>query len=205
MIVEEGEQVGFSAPDPRAVQRVTDPTLVGCTCLEPAEHRCCAGTRAAQLEAVEQAQQRGLRGRVATRGPQDPRDLRCGALGVLPLERGSQLQHPGVNPGPGLAGRGGQGLEAAGPVAAQPPVQGVTRIAVLPAERAGMGLGGDRADDPAPRLARQTPIQGGADHLVAEQRHLLRPCPAPDVVLVVCAHHENPCSSRETPAPGPAG
>jgi len=65
MIVEEGEQVGFAATDPRAVQRVTDPTLVRRLGLEPAEHRHAAtavGVRAHQLPAVEQAQQGGLRG-----------------------------------------------------------------------------------------------------------------------------------------------
>ena len=64
MIVEEGEQVGLAATDPRAVQRVTDPAFVRRRGLEPAEHhRLVAGGRARQVAAVEQAQQRRLRRR----------------------------------------------------------------------------------------------------------------------------------------------
>ena len=62
MIVEEREQIGFAAADPRAVQRIPDPPLVRRLGLEPAEHHTAAGGWAHQLAAVEQAQQRRLRG-----------------------------------------------------------------------------------------------------------------------------------------------
>ncbi len=71
---------------------------------------------------------------------------------------------------------------------------------MLPAERAGMGAGGDRPHDPPARLPRQARIQRRTDQLVAEQRHLLRPLPTGDVVLLGCAHHEHRESAREGPA-----
>src|SRR5680860_985211 len=50
MIVQESEQVGFAAADPWAVQCVTDPPLVRCLRLEPAEHdRLDAGGRKTYL------------------------------------------------------------------------------------------------------------------------------------------------------------
>ena len=117
VIVEEREQVGLAAADARPVQRVADPPLVRCVGFEPAEDHRAADGGAHQLAVVEQPQQRGFRGRVARGCAQDPGDLRGGALRVLPLERDRQLQHPGVDPGTGLADRGHQRVEAAGPVA----------------------------------------------------------------------------------------
>jgi hypothetical protein len=91
MIVQEREEISFSAADLGAVQRIPDPALVGCLGLEPAEHHGDAGGGTHQLAAVKQPQQRGLRRGVATRGPQDPGDLRGGAVGVLPLQCHRQL------------------------------------------------------------------------------------------------------------------
>ena len=71
---------------------------------------------------------------------------------------------------------------------------------MLPTERSRMGAGRDRPHDPAAGFGRQPRIQRRADQLVAEQRHLLRPLPAPDVVLLGCARHENLNSARESPA-----
>jgi hypothetical protein len=50
-----------------------------------------------------------------------------------------------------------QGVETTGPVSAGPPVQRVAGLGVLPAERAGIGMGavGDRPHDHAARLGRQ--------------------------------------------------
>jgi hypothetical protein len=204
MIVQEREQVRFSATDSRPVQRITHPPLVRCRSLEPAEHHPGASGGAHQLAAVKQPQQRGLRGRIATGGPQDPGDLRGGAVWVLPLERHRQLQHPGVDAGAGLADRRGQGIETAGAVSTNPAIQAVTGVTVLPTERALMDARGDRPHHPAPRLGRQASLQRGTNQLIAEQRHLLRPRPACHAVLLVPAHHENLNSPREYPAQ-PAG
>jgi hypothetical protein len=74
---------------------------------------------------------------------------------------------------------------------------------MLPAERALMGAGCDRAHDPAAGLGRQDRIQGRADQLVAEQRHLLRPATTRHVVLFRCAHYETPLQQGKA-QPGPA-
>ena len=56
MVVEEGEQVGFAVSDPRPVQGVADPQLVGVSGFEPAEHRrLFIEVRADQLAAAEMA------------------------------------------------------------------------------------------------------------------------------------------------------
>lgn len=68
---------------------------------------------------------------------------------------------------------------------------------MLPAERAGMDLGGDRPHDPPARLGRQAWVQRRTDQLVAEQRHLLRPLTTLDVVLLGSAHHGYLDSARE--------
>jgi len=204
MIVQEREQVGLAATNPWAVQRVADPPLVGGVGLEPAVHHCLAGGWADQLAAVEQPQQRRLRGRVAGGGAQDPGHLGGGPRRVLPLQRDRQLQHAGVDPGAGLADRGHQRVEPAGPIAADPPVQAVAGVGVLPAERAGVGAGGDGPHDPPPRLGRQLRVQRRTDHLVAEQRHLLGPLSTLDVVLFGCAHRCN-TSIREGTSPAGTG
>jgi hypothetical protein len=62
MIVKEREQIGLAATDPRAVQRVPDPPLVGHVGLEPAErHTGLPDGWTHQVAAVEQPQQRRLR------------------------------------------------------------------------------------------------------------------------------------------------
>ena len=54
MVVEEGEQIGFPAPDPRAVQSIPSPAVIGILGLEPAEHhRGLPGGRADQLAPAE--------------------------------------------------------------------------------------------------------------------------------------------------------
>ena len=70
MIIEEGEQIGFPPADPRAVQSVPGPAVVGIFGLEPAEHlRGLPGGRADQLTPAEQPQQGRFRGRPPGRGP----------------------------------------------------------------------------------------------------------------------------------------
>ena len=191
VIVEEGEQVGLAAPDAGAVQRVTDPAFVRCRGFEPAEHaRLVAGGRAHQIAAVEQPQQRRFRRRPAPRGAQDPHDLRGGTVGVLLLERRRQFQHGGVDAAAGLAGRRRERVEPTGAVAADPTVQRVAGVAVLPAERPGVGARGDRPHHPPAGLGRQVRVQRGADQLVAEQRHLLRPRPPRRVVVLLVPGHK---------------
>ena len=64
VVVNEGEQEGFAVSDPRPVQGIPAPELVGFGGLEPAEHRRgLAGGRSHQLQPVEMAQQGRLRGR----------------------------------------------------------------------------------------------------------------------------------------------
>ena len=124
MVVKKAEEVGFAVPDPRAVQCVADPQLVGVGGLEPAEHRRGrAGGRAHQIEPVEMAQQGRLRGCPPGSGAQDAGHLRGGAGGVFPLERGGQLQHLRVSAGPQLPRSRYQRLEPAAAVAADPAVQ----------------------------------------------------------------------------------
>ena len=84
-------------------------------------------------------QQGRFRRRPPRRGPQDPHHLGGGPGRVLPLQRRGQLEHLRVDPGAGLPDRRGQRVEPAGPVTADPPVQGVPRIPDLTAERAVVG------------------------------------------------------------------
>ena len=204
MVVQEREEVGLATAQAWTVQRVADPAFIRRGGFEAAEHgRFVAGGRAHQLAAVEQAQQRRFRGRPPGRGAQDPHDLRGGALRVLPLQRDRKLEHGGVDAATGLAGRRRERVEPADAVAADPPVQRVAGVAALPAERAGMRAGRGRPHHPAAGLGRQARIQGRADQLVAEQRHLLRPRPPGHVVVLVCGH-QNLDSHQGTPTPGPA-
>ena len=125
--------------------------------------RACPRRRAHQVAAVEQPQQRRFRGRPPARGPQDPGHLRRGAVRVLPLERDRQLEHLRVDPGAGLACGRDERVEPAGPVAADPPVQGVPGVAqCCPPNGPAWMRGGDRPHHPAAGLRRQprSPAQG---------------------------------------------
>jgi hypothetical protein len=144
-----------------------------------------AATKAQHLDS-ERADKTGLLGGgYEFGGAQDPRDLRGGALGILPLQRDRKLKHGGVDAAPGLAGRRRERLEPADAVTADPAVQRVAGVAAPPAERASMGAGGDRPHHPAAGLGRQARIQGRADQLVGEQRHLLCPGTPGRVVVLV--------------------
>ena len=73
MIIEEGEQIGLPPADPRAVQSIPSPAVIGIGGLEPAEHLAgVPGGWAHQVHPVEQPQQGRFRGRPPGRGPQDP-------------------------------------------------------------------------------------------------------------------------------------
>jgi hypothetical protein len=121
-VIDEAEQDGLAPGDDRAVQRIPGPQLVGPVGFEPAEHRRAGLEGAVKLQAHEVALQGALRRRPARLGPQDPCDLRGGALGVLPLERRGHLKHLGRGPR-GHPCRGGhQGFEPAGAPPAHPPV-----------------------------------------------------------------------------------
>ena len=170
MVVEEREQIRFAATDPRAVQRIPGPAVVGVFGFEPPEHRRgVPGGRADQLQAMKEPQQRRFRRRPPRAGPQNALHLRGGPRRVLPLERGRQLQRRGIGTRRARPRRGNQLGEPAGPVAADPPIQGVARIPHRSPERIDVLTGGDLADQPATGLRRQPGIQCRADQLIPEQ------------------------------------
>jgi len=177
MVIQKREEVRLPAGHPRPVQRVTDPPFIAVGSLEPAEHRRPGAAGHHQVQPVEVPQQRRFRRRPAGRGPQDPGDLGDRTVRVLPLERFGQLEHLGVDPGARLPGRRRQGLEATGPVPADPPIQRFPGVPHPAAERAVMGAPGDLPDHRPALLGRQARLKCRADQLVPEQRDLLRPFP----------------------------
>lgn len=199
VIVEEGEQVSLAVPDPRAVQGVANPQVVGINGFEPAEHLAdLTSGRAHQLTAVEVAQQGRLRRRPPGSGAQDPGHLRGGAGRVLPFQRGGQLQHLHIGAGGQPPRFGHQRLEPTGPVAADPTIQGGPRDLHLGAERIDMAAPGDLADHPAALPGRQTGIQRRADQLIAEQPDRLGPL----LTLVFLQRHRGVLLARR-PCPKP--
>ena len=106
MVVEEREQVRLAAADARAVQRVAGPQLVRA-------RRPRTGRTPPAAAPAGAGRSSSSRGEVALQGPlrraptrwarRIRRDLRGGAVRVLPLERRRQLQHLGRGPRRALA------------------------------------------------------------------------------------------------------
>ena len=160
--------------------------------LEPAEHlRAARAGRAgfpAQLQPLEVALQRAVRGRPPRGGPQDPPDLRGGPLRVLPLERRRQLQHLGRGAGMHDRGLRHQRVEPAGPVPARPPVDGVPRQADLLPERPGVLDRGKLTRPPAPLAGAERRVDHVLDQLVPEQPDPAGPL-SPPLLLVIGFGH----------------
>ncbi len=190
VVVDEREQVGLPAADPRPVQGVPGPQLVWPLGLEPAEHRRRLDRSAGDLQAraVEVPQQRGLRGGPPGLGPQDPRDLRDRPAWTFPLQRHGQFQDGGV--GAGIRGPPGrdQRVEPAAAPPADPPIQMVTGVTHRPAHRVDVLLRGQRPDHPATLPRRQARISSITDQPVTE--HPYRPgLLPPDVLLILGRVH----------------
>lgn len=173
VVVHKREQVRFPAPDPRSVQPVADPDLVRAGRFEPPGRR--GRGAGGDVQGAEVAQQRRF-GRGVTEGfGHDPPDLGRGAVRALPLQRLRQRQ------GLGRRHRTGGPLTRFEPVepvpvpGADPPVQGLPRVAHGPPVRAGV-LGGGQGADHRPALAAgQGLVRGAADQLVTKQGGLFRP------------------------------
>src|SRR5664279_480253 len=185
----------FRPPTRLAVQRVPGPQLVRIARLEPAEHRIAGGAavRARQLQAVEQPQQRRLRGRPPLRRHQDPLHLRGRAGRVLPFQRRRDLHDVGVGPQRGLPGRGHQRRETTLPPRPYPPIHRVPGIAHPVTERIAVPTLRDPADHHTPRPGRELIIDRRADQLEPEQPDRLRLL-QPDPVLPIAAAITHPTS-----------
>ena len=197
VIIDEAEQVGLAAADDRAVQRVAGPQLVGPGGLEPAEDLLLPriSRRGVQLQAAEQPLQGAVRRRPARGGPQDPLDLRGGALGVLPFQRRRQVQHLGRGARANLPRGRDQRLEPAGQVIPLPPVDRLIRHPDFGAVRSGMRHGGKLPHPPAPLRGRQVRADDVLDQRVPEQRDLPRPLQPPPLIRFLCSCHLRPFSA----------
>ena len=124
VVVDEGEQVGLPAADPRAVECVSCPDFVGLARFEPAEDRRLGrGPQRGQPGADEHPLQGPLVRRPPVLGLQDPLDLRRGPVRVLLLQRGRQLQDLRRGPRLGLPRDRDQRVEPALAPVLDPPVQ----------------------------------------------------------------------------------
>ena len=178
----------FAATEPRSVQRIANPELVGPVGLEPAEHhRHSVAGRPNEIESVEASAAAASIPTVPTRrGAQDPLDLRDRASRVLPFQGRGYVQHADIDSAVGLSHRRHQFLEPPRAPPADPAIKGV----------AGLGDPGCRMDRyrcgtrflarSSSRFRHQLLRRGRADQLIPEQRDTGDGVEHPKRVVVHC-------------------
>ena len=121
VVVDEREQIGLAAVDVHAVQRISDPQLIGPVGLEPAEHRRRPRRGGGgEPEPGEMPLQGAFVGCPAELSAQDPPDRGGGAVRILPAQRHRHFEHlrRGARRHPPRAGQ--QRVEPAGPPVPDP-------------------------------------------------------------------------------------
>ena len=173
VVIDEREQVGLLSPDPRAVQRVTSPTVIRRGRLEPAERlRRAAVGPGVQPQPGEQALDGPLRRRPPLSGGDHRGHLRRGASRRLVPELHCQVQHRRRRLWLRASSCRHERVEAAGPPAPDPAVEGVAADAHAFTVRPGVVAGGKRAHQRAALGLGQRQVGRFADQRVAEQRHV---------------------------------
>ena len=172
-IVDEGEQIRLATIDLRPVQGVAGPQVVGIGGLEPAEglRRCRVGPHV-QPEPNEQTLHRALRRAITLGGPNDLGDLGGRPLRCFALEPLGEFQLGWRRDRLAMAHRGGQRLEPAHPISADPTIDRVAGHPHPSTARPGVIPRSQLADQLAPLGVAQLRVSSLPDERVTEKGDL---------------------------------